>query len=226
MKTLVGQQLDPVRPRLSGPRGLELRSLIAGRDACSSRRSPSFDREAYVAKARNGSRRWIRARKLSDAATNSREPRRLRRSGIPFGLLKSLPGYGSLLAPIRRRVAEGMPYVGSSAGSHRRRTDAEDDQDMPIVQPHPSKRWRWSIPDQPALPRIRIRHRAHGENAGERILQFLRRERRAGRRPQEGGWIRVEGSTPRRRIAAGARLREEAGAARVKPGAALPGGSP
>jgi dipeptidase E len=54
--------------------------------------------------------------------------------GNTFRLLTALHDYG-LLEPIRRRIAGGTPYIGSSAGSIVACPTLKTTKDMPIVQP-------------------------------------------------------------------------------------------
>src|SRR2546423_5712900 len=52
--------------------------------------------------------------------------------GNTFRLLKAIQDLG-LLEPIRRRIREGIPYIGSSAGSNVAGPTIKTTKDMPIV---------------------------------------------------------------------------------------------
>ena len=54
--------------------------------------------------------------------------------GNTFRLVRDLHEHG-LIEPIRRRVAEGMPYMGTSAGSNVAAPTLSTTNDMPIVEP-------------------------------------------------------------------------------------------
>src|SRR5262245_17907437 len=97
------------------------------------------DRDAYAASAR---RRLEAMGYELDSVHEASDPRRAVEpaeavfigGGNTFRLLKGLYDF-DLLAPIRRKVAEGMPYIGSSAGSIVACPTLKTTKDMPVVQP-------------------------------------------------------------------------------------------
>jgi dipeptidase E len=142
--------------------------------------------------------------------------------GNTFRLLSSL--YEErLLEPIRHRVAEGMPYVGSSAGSNVACPTIRTTNDMPIVQP----------PSFDALGLVPFNINAHyldpdpdskhmGETREERIREFheVNEEPVVGLR--EGAWLRTEGDRVTLGGSKGARLfRRGADPEEFTPGADL-----
>lgn len=139
--------------------------------------------------------------------------------GNTFCLLKELYDR-ELVEPLRRRVAEGMPYVGWSAGSNVACRSIRTTNDMPIVYP-PSFRALDLVPFQinphytDAMP-----EGLRGETRAQRIAEFLAvnpGERVVGL--PEGDALRVQGrnmrlvgahdawlfvaGTPRQRLIAG-----------------------
>ncbi|HJY86161.1 MAG TPA: dipeptidase PepE [Candidatus Acidoferrales bacterium] len=151
--------------------------------------------------------------------------------GNTFRLLKALYDF-DLLDPIRKRVKEGISYVGSSAGSIVAGPTIKTTKDMPIVQP----------PSFDALGLVPFQISPHyldpdpssthmGETQEERILQYLEENDAPVVGLREGGVVRVEHGLAKLRGTAGARLfRRCEPAMEVQPGEVLneflPAGDP
>jgi dipeptidase E len=126
--------------------------------------------------------------------------------GNTFRLLKALYDF-DLLEPIRRAVEEGLPYVGSSAGSIVAGPSLRTTKDMPVVQP----------PSFAALGLVDFQISPHyldpdpssthmGETQEERILQFLEENKSPVVGLREGAMLRIENESVTLTGSAGARL--------------------
>jgi dipeptidase E len=142
--------------------------------------------------------------------------------GNTFRLLKSL--YDAELLPlIRARADEGMPYMGSSAGSNIAGPTIKTTNDMPIVEP----------PSLTALGLVGFQINPHyldpdpdsmhmGETREERILQFLEENETPVIGLREGAIIRVENGSCLLKGLAGARIfRPGRHAREIQPGSQL-----
>ena len=126
--------------------------------------------------------------------------------GNTFRLLKSLYEF-ELLPLIRARVENGMPYIGSSAGSNVAGPTIRTTNDMPIVEP----------PSLNALGLVPFQINPHyldpdpgsthmGETREERILQFLEENETPVVALREGAMLRVEQGTAILKGSTGARI--------------------
>jgi dipeptidase E len=115
--------------------------------------------------------------------------------GNTFRLLKALQDL-DLLEPIRRRVKNGMPYIGSSAGSNVAGPTIKTTKDMPIVQPRSFDSLGlvpFQISPHHLDPDPTSKHM--GETQEERILQFLEENETPVVGMREGSWVVVENGT-------------------------------
>jgi len=126
--------------------------------------------------------------------------------GNTFRLLKALYDL-DLIKPIRERVAAGMPYIGSSAGSNVAAPTIRTTNDMPIVEP----------PSFAALGLVNFQINPHfldadpgsrhmGETREERLLQFLEENETPVIGLREGAMIRVERGSAVLKGSSGARI--------------------
>ncbi len=113
--------------------------------------------------------------------------------GNTFSLLKYMQDYG-VITPIKERVAEGVPYIGWSAGSNMSCPGLYTTNDMPIVEPQSFKSLGL-IPFQINPHYLDAHPDGHaGETREQRIEEFLAMNRGTyvvGLR--EGCMLRLEG---------------------------------
>ncbi|MGQ0763343.1 MAG: dipeptidase PepE [Acidobacteriota bacterium] len=126
--------------------------------------------------------------------------------GNTFRLLKALYDH-DLLDAIRQRVRDGMPYIGSSAGSNVAAPTIRTTNDMPIVQP----------PSLDALGLVRFQINPHyldadpnstykGETREERLIQFLEDNETPVVGLREGAMLRIENGKTFLKGSTGARI--------------------
>jgi dipeptidase E len=126
--------------------------------------------------------------------------------GNTFRLLNALY-QANLLEPIRDRVKNGMPYIGSSAGSNVAGPTIKTTNDMPIVQP----------PSFDSLGLVSFQISPHyldpdpnsthmGETQEDRIVEFLEENHTPVAGIREGAMIRIENGTSVLRGSKGARI--------------------
>src|SRR5262249_41315134 len=112
-----------------------------------------------------------------------------------------------LLEVIRDRVAAGMPYIGSSAGSNVAGPTIKTTKDMPIVQP-PSFDALGLVPFQisPHFQDPDPNSKHMGETQEERILQFLEENDTPVAGLREGAMVRIENAETVLKGSTGARI--------------------
>jgi dipeptidase E len=126
--------------------------------------------------------------------------------GNTFRLLKTLYDL-NLLDPIRQRVTQGLPYIGSSAGSNIAGPTIKTTNDMPIVQP----------PSFDALGFVSFQINPHfldpdpnskhmGETREKRLTEFLEENDTPVVAIREGAMLRVENGRTTLKGSTGARI--------------------
>lgn len=170
-----------------------------------------YDRDAYASMARARFRKMGYDLVAAQAAAEARQAVSEAEAifiggGNTFRLLKALYEF-DLLDPIRRRVAAGMSFAGSSAGSNVAGPTIRTTNDMPIVQP----------PSFDALGLVGFQISPHyrdpdpasrhmGETQEERILQFHEENDTPVVGLREGAMVRVENGVTLLKGSSGARI--------------------
>jgi dipeptidase E len=159
-----------------------------------------YDRRGYAQKAENRFRDM--GLSLTSIHDLSNMPRAIDDAdavfiggGNTFRLLTALHDYG-LLEPIRRKIAQGTPYIGSSAGSIVACPTLKTTKDMPIVEPLSFEALglvQFQISPHYLDPDPASTHM--GETQEERILQFLEENDTPVVGLREGSMLMVQGKT-------------------------------
>jgi dipeptidase E len=126
--------------------------------------------------------------------------------GNTFRLLKALQDL-DLIEPICRKVRNGAPYIGSSAGSNVAGPTIKTTKDMPIVQPRSFDSLGlvpFQISPHYLDPDPNSTHM--GETQEERILQFFEENETPVVGIREGAWLLIENGAVTLRGQNGARI--------------------
>ena len=155
-----------------------------------------FDRAAYAARTKTRLQEMGFSTEVleesSAAAAIERAESLFVGGGNTFRLLKGRQDLG-LMEVIRRRVHDGMPYVGSSAGSIVAGPTLKTTKDMPIVEPASFEALAlvdFQISPHYLDPDPSSRHM--GETQEERISPFLEENDAPVVGLREGSFLRVE----------------------------------
>ena len=188
-----------------------------------------FDRDKYAANARQRFQKMgyeltsVHTAENPVAAVNETDAVFIG-GGNTFRLLKALYDF-DLIEAIRNRVSNGMPYIGSSAGSNVAAPTIKTTNDMPIVQ----------TPSFNALGLVTFQINPHyldpdpnskhmGETREERIIQFLEENDTPVVGLREGAMLRIENGETILRGSTGARIfRKGVEPIEISPGARLDG---
>ena len=170
-----------------------------------------FDRDDYAAKAKA---RFAAMGYSLESTHASNDPKQAIEvtdaifigGGNTFRLLKALQDL-ELLEPIRRKVKDGTPYIGSSAGSNVAGPTIKTTKDMPIVQPRSFDSLGlvpFQISPHYLDPDPNSKHM--GETQEERILQFLEENETPVVGMREGAWLLIENRAVELKGKTGARI--------------------
>jgi dipeptidase E len=178
----------------------EIRDFVGGRTRVLFVPYAVHDRRAYAAKAKE------RFREMGLSLASIHDVSNMQRAvdeadvifvggGNTFRLLKGLHDH-DLLGPIRRKVAAGTPYIGSSAGCIVACPTLKTTKDMPVVQPRsfealglvPFQISPHYLDPDPASTHM-------GETQEERIMQFLEENEETVVGLREGSLLRVQERT-------------------------------
>ena len=169
------------------------------------------DRDTYAAKAKARFAAMGYSVEAAHAVSDTREAIEQTDAifvggGNTFRLLKALQDL-DLLGPIRRKVKDGAPYIGSSAGSNIAGPTIKTTKDMPIVQPR-SFDSLGLVPFQisPHFQDPDPNSTHMGETQEERILQFLEENQTPVVGIREGAWLVCENGAVTLKGDAGARI--------------------
>ena len=186
-----------------------------------------YDRDAYASMARE---RFEKMGFTLESIHKASDPQQAVNSaesifvggGNTFRLLKALYD-ADVVNAIRQRVKEGMPYIGSSAGSNVAGPTIKTTKDMPIVQP-PSFDAIGLVPFQISPhyldPDPNSTHM--GETQEERIIQFLEENDTTVAGLREGAMVLNQNGSYTLKGSSGARIfRKGHAAVEVKPGDSL-----
>lgn len=114
--------------------------------------------------------------------------------GNSFRLLKNLYDL-ELINPLQERVSQGMPYMGSSAGTNMACPTIRTTNDMPIVEP-PSLNSLGLIPFQinPHFLDADPNSTHKGETREQRLAEYLEENPVPVVAIREGSWLTIEGN--------------------------------
>ena len=153
------------------------------------------DRDAYAAKARERfAREGVDVAPVRAPGDVGSAEAVFVGGGNTFRLLKALQD-GGFVEPLRRRVAEGMPYLGASAGTNIAAPTIRTTNDMPIVQPRSFDALGF-LPFQinPHYVDADASSRHMGETREERLREYLEENEAPVVGLREGAWLRREGT--------------------------------